>query len=87
MAPGEPEVIKEASSEHVMTSGTQSSENTMKLMHLLSKFATLPEGRVHGGRLMEMLSGYSFAVEPSSGGEVMVTVEHSLAYAMVHEWI
>lgn len=99
--PRKSEVIKEAASEHVTTSRTRSncddfvslsSEETMKLMHLSmnanqSKLATLPEGRVHGGRLMAMLSSYPYTGKPSSGREMVATAEQSTPYAMVHEWI
>lgn len=96
--PRKPEMmITEAVSEHVIASSGKlnncegfvslSSENTMKLMHI---FATLPEGRVHGGRLMEMLSTYPYTGEPSNARELMMTTtaERSTAYdVMVHEWI
>ncbi|KAL0908083.1 hypothetical protein M5K25_022553 [Dendrobium thyrsiflorum] len=86
-----PEVIKEADSEHVKTSRTRSNyEGFVTFSSMNShqpKLATLPEGRVHGGRLMAMLSSYPHTGKPSSSREMVASAELSTPYAILHEWI
>lgn len=68
-----------------------SSEDTIRLLHLPMNghqpFAALPEGRVHGGRLMEILSSCPDVGKSSSSWDLAVIVERNMPYAMAHEWV
>lgn len=66
--------------------------DTMKLSHHSPtahepKLSILPEGRVHGGRLMAMLSSCPDAGKPSGSHQSVANSERTTPCAMVHQWV
>ncbi|PKA66660.1 putative WRKY transcription factor 19 [Apostasia shenzhenica] len=92
-----PDVTKEADSEEALFSRLEnldcySPEDAKKAIHYSGnahrlKLDALPEGRVHGGGLMSILSSFPGGVSSASTQDSVHTLEQRMSSAMVHEWI